>query len=345
MQSHIIRPTLLGMIIAVTLLGSSRSFGVILYRSATRNTSAPTGAYANSGWQYQGQFYNFLGTPVAPHWFITAAHPGGVNTFTFNGVTYNVDQSFVGSGAGWINGPHSDLRLWKVQETFPTWAPLWDESVDGSEVGRDMAVFGRGTQRGAPVYGLASAPRDGSVRPGMRVPGTELKGWAVGPEDHVQSWGANIVDSVFDASQYDLGDLLTFDFDRISPLSEESMLSNGDSGGAVFVKSASGTWKLAGLNFSVDGPFRIRPTSENFLATPFDEGGLYIADNPVFQVPDGAQDVPGVSYASRISSNLAWIRSIIGNPGPSPITSAPEPATTAIALIAAGASALRRRRR
>jgi hypothetical protein len=339
---HLFRTSLLGC--AALLLTATQSFGVILYRSPTRNTTAPTGFYANSGWQYEGQFFNILGTPVAPNWFITAAHPGGVNTFTYKGVLYHVDTSFLGSGPGWINGPHSDLRLWKVQEAFPDWAPLWDASVDGSEVGRDMVAIGRGTQRGAEIYGMASAPRDGQTTPGTRPPVTELKGWAVGASDAVQSWGANYVDSIFDASQFDLGDLITFDFDRLSPLCEECMLSNGDSGGAIFVKSSSGTWKLAGLNFSVDGPFRVRPTSENFLGAPFDMGGLYIADNPVFQVPDGAADVPASSYASRVSSNLPWIRSIIGNPGPSPIN-APEPAGAVIAMIGIATLETRRPRR
>jgi len=77
----------------------------------------------------------------------------------------------------------------------------------------------------------------------------------------------------------------------------------------------------------------------------FDEGGLYIADDPVYQVPDSATDVPGYSYASRISSNLGWIRGIIGNPGNAPITSAPEPTTGAIALLGMAGAALRRRRR
>jgi hypothetical protein len=230
-----------------------------------------------------------------------------------------------------------------VQETFPTWAPLWDESVDGSEVSRDMVVFGRGTQRGDPVYGLASAPRDGTIGPSNRPPATEMKGWAFGPSDHVQSWGANTVESIYDASQFNLGDLVTFDFDRNSPLSEESTLSSGDSGGAVFVKSNSGVWKLAGINYSVDGPFRVRPTSSDFLGAIFDAGGLYVDDNPIYQVPDGAADVPASSYASRISSNLPWIRSIIGNPGPSPSTDVPEPATAAIALIGFATTALRRR--
>ncbi|MBC8108781.1 MAG: hypothetical protein H7Z14_19510, partial [Anaerolineae bacterium] len=161
---------------------ASPTFGVILYRSATENTTAPTGQYANSGWQYQGTFGNFLGTPIAPNWFITALHPGGTNQITYNGTTYNIDQSFVGSGPGWVNGPNSDLRLWKIVGSFPTWAQMWDASVDGSEVGRELVVTGRGVKRAGPVYGKVGAPRD-NLPPGFRVPVREQKGWLWVPHE------------------------------------------------------------------------------------------------------------------------------------------------------------------
>ncbi|CAN5589361.1 hypothetical protein BH09PLA1_BH09PLA1_21590 [soil metagenome] len=338
MPSALFRRILLAAIVLTTT--ASHSFAVLLYRSPTRNTTAPTGPLANSGWQYQGSFGNFLGTPVAPNWFLTALHPGGTNTFTLNGTTYNIDQTFIGDGAGWVNGPHSDLRLWKIQGSFPSWAPLWDAAVDGSEVGKQLVVFGRGTQRGAVVYGPVGVARD-TAPPGSRVPVHEQKGWLWGTDDHVQSWGTNVVDEIFDASQFDLGDLLTFDFDRISPLADESSLSNGDSGGAVFIKSGT-TWKLAGLNYSVDGPFRSRPTGKNFLGSIYDAGGLYVADNPPFLVQDGSIDVPASSYSSRVSSNLAWIRSVIG-PATEP-PSVPEPASGLALLVCGTIGAMRRRR-
>src|SRR6202162_3921549 len=47
---------------------------VILFGTAdpSANTSAPTGALAGSGWQYEGQFGAFLGTAIASNYFITA---------------------------------------------------------------------------------------------------------------------------------------------------------------------------------------------------------------------------------------------------------------------------------
>src|SRR5262245_55929769 len=166
----------------------------------------------------------------------TAAHLGGDpnNQFVLNGVTYHVDTSFIGSGPGWINDPSTDLRLWKIQETFPTVAPLWDDSVDGSPVGKTMIVFGRGTARGSPVYAeFAGPPRDGSPPkptpgPGGDVkPGEfELKGWQWGAFDSVQAWGTNVVSGTLNVPPF--GDLMYFDFDR-NGLFDEGALSNGDS--------------------------------------------------------------------------------------------------------------------
>src|SRR6476619_3912548 len=54
------------------------------------NTTAPTGTLANSGWQYQGDFGAFNGTPIAPQYFMTAKHVGGnIGTeFTYAGNAY-----------------------------------------------------------------------------------------------------------------------------------------------------------------------------------------------------------------------------------------------------------------
>lgn len=52
--------------------------------------------YANSGWQYEGQFGSFLGTVIASNYFITAKHIGGSvgDTFVFSGVNYTTTAVF-----------------------------------------------------------------------------------------------------------------------------------------------------------------------------------------------------------------------------------------------------------
>src|SRR2546423_15194818 len=65
----------------------------------TSHTTAPTGTFANAGWQYEGQFGDpanagnaYVGTPIGPHAFITAAHVGGYigSAFTYNRQTHTV---------------------------------------------------------------------------------------------------------------------------------------------------------------------------------------------------------------------------------------------------------------
>src|SRR5438067_1547180 len=130
------------------LLATSLSFFVALAAHAvlfdstsdpTFNTSAPTGALANSGWQYEGLWGGFLGTPIAPQFFITAEHIGGTvgDTFRFAGVDYATTSVF--------DDPNSDLRIWQIAGAFPTYAPLYTKT---DEVGKNLVVIGRGTQRG-----------------------------------------------------------------------------------------------------------------------------------------------------------------------------------------------------
>src|SRR6185503_16474562 len=81
---------------AVTLLASSRASAVVLYGTDVRNTSAPgsltnTGTtwrpggpddprrLRNSGWQWMGYFGLVTGIPIAPQYFVTAAHAGGID--------------------------------------------------------------------------------------------------------------------------------------------------------------------------------------------------------------------------------------------------------------------------
>src|SRR6266850_6968230 len=71
---------------------------VILFRTGdpTANTTAPSNDFAASGWNYEGRFGSFLGTPIAPHFFMTAAHIGQAGSvFTFQGVDYTLVRQFV----------------------------------------------------------------------------------------------------------------------------------------------------------------------------------------------------------------------------------------------------------
>ena len=265
--------------------------GAILFYSTgdpAHNTNAPTGALTNSGWQYQGAWGAFLGTPVAARFFITAAHVGGAvgDQFLFRGVNYTTTAM--------VDDPSSDLRLWEVCGTFPDYAPLYSHN----EMSKPVVVFGRGTQRGGEVL----------VSDGVSI---SLKGWFWGAPDGVQRWGTNVVTAVSPRGPLQC----SFDADG-GP--EEAHLSVGDSGGGVFIRDGT-VWKLAGINYAVDGPYNTSTNGPGFMAAIFDEGGLYtlVGTNWVF-TQDSATDVPGAFYATRISTRRDWINSVLQAPPPDP---------------------------
>lgn len=253
------------------------------------DTTAPGGSLTNSGWQYEGEWItsggNFVGTPIAPTFFLAAKHVGGApgNPLIYNGFEYHVVTNY-DDPAG------SDLRIWQVGETFPSYAPLYTAS---NEAGKLCVVFGRGTQRGSlvSVYGLTN-------------------GWMWGATDAVQRWGQNNVSLIYTDAV--LGDFLYCTFDA-SGTSNECDLSVGDSSGGVFIED-SGTWKLAGVNYSVDGPFSFDGSGSNqFQAALLDARGLYYFNGVGWTLipTNNPTAVPAGFYSSRVSSHINWINSVV----------------------------------
>jgi hypothetical protein len=269
-------------------LALSSAQAVILYRTGdpAENTTAPTApGYANSGWQYEGDWVGFLGTPIAPHFFVSAAHFGGGGTFFFQGNPYRSTQSYF--------DPTSDLVLWKVAEEFPLFAPLYSRT---DEAGLRTIAIGRGTQRG-PAILLNSV----------------LKGWSWGAGDGVPRWGENIISGIYQVSPN--FELLFANFDQVG-LPNECHLSVGDSGGAAFIQDGA-IWKLAGIHYSVDGPFYTDAAGNGeFFAALFDASGFYYQDGSSFVPVPGKPPVPTAFYSTRISTKLPWICSIVAEPRP-----------------------------
>jgi len=260
---------------------------VILYGTGdpNANTTAPTGAFANSGWQFEGQFDGFLGTVIAPNYFITAKHIGGTvgDIFTFDGTNYTTTAVFP--------DPSSDLQIWQVSGTFPIQAPLYAGSP-GSEVNLFLMVFGRGTQRGNSVF-VGTPSRQG--------------GWLWGPSDAVERWGTNVVGSITNDPTY--GALLRVPFNNNAG-PNEGHLSVGDSGGAVFVYDmTTNRWELAGINLAVDGPFSTSANGANaFDAAMFDTTGLFAQDDQGNWV---ASPNPSAFYATEIAAHRGFIQSVV----------------------------------
>ena len=192
--------------------------------------------------------------------------------------------------------PGSDLKIWKVEETLPSFAPLYSKR---DEVTKHLVVIGKGTQRGTEIM------LDGTLR-----------GWNWAGNAGTRRWGENDVSDIVLFAGHDL---LYATFDQPVQQSDypnESHLSSGDSGGAVFLNDG-GVWKLAGINYAVDDLFATASSDTEFTAAVFDARGYYQSDGenpPTFTQITGETPVPTGFYASRISSELAWICSKIADP-------------------------------
>jgi PKD repeat protein len=244
------------------------------------DTTAPSGTLSGSGWQYEGQWNtengNFLGTPVAPMFFLAAKHVGGAtgDVFVLNGFTYHTVAS--------NDCPTCDLTLWQVAETFPSYAPLY---TAGNEVGKTFVVFGRGTDRGAVVTSAAGG-----------------YGWEWGATNWVERWGQNLVSEIY--SDPINGDMLQAAF-----TTNTCDLSDGDSSGGLFIESGT-TWELAGINHGVDGPFSTDGTANTeFDAALLDANGFYALGVTNNWIPI-TNSVPSSFYSTRISANASWITEV-----------------------------------
>jgi Trypsin-like peptidase domain len=270
------------------LISALPAHAVIFYSTGdpSYNTNAPGGALTNSGWQYQGGWATFSGTVISSNAFITAKHVGGSvgDPFTFQGVQYITTASY--------DSPDSDLRIWRVAGQLPTFAPLY---IKGKENGKNLVIFGRGTQRGAEV----------------RVNG-RLKGWEWGPGDGVQRWGQNRVSGIFQGGA-EIGEVLRASFNVGGR--NEAQLSAGDSGGAIFIKDGK-IWKLAGINYAVEGPYNMTNSGDGFNAAIFDLRGLYLTDGGAGWHLFSGKPISSNFYATRISSHMNWITNVLAMPGP-----------------------------
>ncbi len=323
-------PCRFAQVLALWLLMGAASQAIVLYDTdnALANTTAPTGIYQDSGWAFQGKFGSFLGTMIGDQYFITAQHIGPqgssfVSTADFNGVAdinYTIDASANG-GSGYWDIAGTDMRVFKINETFSTWAPLYTGNL---ELGSTLVTFGRGGPRGAEVLTDDPGPPVADV----------LHGWRTTGADGVARWGANTVSGIVSS---DVGELLRAQFNAVSGINEAT-LSSGDSGGGVFIQVA-GQWYLAGVNYAVDGLFDTNNTIDNleFEAALFDMGGFYVGRDDIGWsfVTNTPVDNPSHMYASRISTSSDAILAVM-NP-------VPEPGSCVLVLLA-GFVALRRRR-
>jgi hypothetical protein len=250
-----------------------------------RNTSAPTGALANSGWQYEGLVGSFTGTAVSPDSFITAQHIGNMlgASFVFDGQSYPITAA--------ADDPASDLVVYTVAGTLPTFAPLFTSPA--GEGGNAIVMYGRGVDRGAPVT----------------VNG-QLKGWQWGAGDSSLSWGTNTVSGAY-------GAMYGWQFTNNSD-PNQGQVASGDSGGGVFIESG-GVWELAGVINSVQDQFSLDGTNATGMnAALFDTSGLYPAIGSIWSPMPNLGTDPTWGYATSIESHNTFIEAVLGNTVPEP---------------------------
>jgi len=277
------------------LVSLPRSKAVVFYSTgdAEFNTAAPGGTLADSGWDLQGYWNLFLGTPVSSNYFITARHVGGTMDWAF------LLQENSYTPLARFTHPTADLALWRVSGVFTNFAPLY---INSNEVGRSLVVFGRGRQRGAEIN-----------------LNNQIKGWRWGNPDYRLRWGENRVAAITNGrgepvTSTDQVQCLSATFDAGAGRNE-AHLSVGDSGGAVFIQE-DGVWKLAGINSTVSGYYNTNQVGKGFEATLFDERGFYRGSENDWEYQSGDEIQPGAFYAIRISAYVRWIQNVVtyGNP-------------------------------
>jgi len=283
-------PILLGIVLA-----AASAQAVLFYSTGdpSYNTNAPTGALEGSGWQFQGRFNAFLGTPIGPHHFITAKHISGTSVgtkFYYNGQVYTTTAKFDDS--------LSDLTVWTVAERFSSYAPLYSGT---DEVNKGLVVFGRGWDRGTAVTNTTTFKEQGQW-----ITKAMTNGWEWGSNTMIQRWGTNVVSTVTTANGYPVM-VANWD-DGLGD--NECMLTGGDSGGAVFIQEG-GVWKLAGINYSIGPALTYSFNADG--SSPFTAAILDFKGESLLYYNNGISWVPlsllqkSAFYASRISSRYSWI--------------------------------------
>lgn len=276
--------------LAAPLLSARPACAVHLFGTDARNTSAPTGSLANSGWQYAGYYHynaitnpdgtpggdfdNSLIWPIAPNWFVAAKHTvdssaAGLTQWSVNysGNNYGITEI--------VNHPTADLSLIHINGTIDSFAPLYTGSDETQEsvplydangnirtdangnpltenVGKQMMVYGFGGL--TPDLNSPILTQDG------RQAGWNWKGGF-----HYLAWGTNRARSVeYDTRPGSETEYLRFTYEKPTldngdPNPHYTGVNEGfgapeDSSAGIFIQEG-GVWKLAGVLYGIDAEY------------------------------------------------------------------------------------------
>lgn len=310
-----------------------------IVNTGTPNTTAPSGDYLDSGWQWTGTWGSGAAIVVSPTQILTAKH-FSASTFVFGGNSYTAQST--------LSMTSSDLRLVTLDTSthgpFTSFAPIYT----GSAADKEAVIVGNG------------------YRNGTELPG---QGWKPSSTKGLQ-WGTNTIESAYPAGlNFDTNpDVISMDFDSIAEgsTSQEYGMTEWDSGGGVFVEDG-GQWYLTGVNYSIANYVQDKQNGNKYDrywtnatfsqsadgSSPFISAGMYDATGLYYKakvsvdpdpvvwewklVPNDTGDLSKTwSFATDLTSvaNAAWLTANI---------TIPEPAT--MSLLALGGVAILKRRK
>ena len=281
---------------------------IITYDNAGQNSSPAPGSVD----QYVGNYNGGSAVLVAPDVVLTTLHlgPSTAGTFVYQGQSYGIDKvQTIG-----------DTQIAVMHLTAPTGSTGVQLYSGAGDATAQVVLVGYGGPKGTPFTGNSASQT----------------GWNWTGGVATTSWGQATNDNIYaDASN---ATYLGFAF-TATPGS--SMFTGGDSGGGMFIND-NGTWKLAGLNWSVDGYYGApNDPVVNEVAAIYDVPGsaLYTVDNHgSYLLATAAQH----GYSSRIAdpATYATLQNTIAS-----FTTVAVPEPSSLLLLTLGAPALLRRRR
>jgi hypothetical protein len=272
--------------------------------TATQNTTAAP----NGVGTFVGSYNNAGAVLVAPDVILTTLHvadPTNTAQFVLNGHGYSTDFSEqIGN---------SQLVLMHLtSSTGSSGVPLY---TSNPHTAQSALLVGYGGAAGAAYNGNSATPH----------------GWDWSFPTTTQNWGATTTAANPFADA--LGNTyLGFAFQAVNG---SSIYTSGDSGGGLFVDDG-GTWKLAGIAYSVDAYYLNSTDNPNDPANVVK--ALYDVPGAQVFIPDDSNNLvqatgPQLGYASQIAPSAAALTSEINR-----ISTVPEPTT--LSVLGAGIGAL-----
>ncbi|BBO33230.1 hypothetical protein [Lacipirellula parvula] len=216
------------------------------------------------------------GVVIAPNWILTAWHITNGESFkpvgiSVNGVPYSVVDEILDAPGDMallrIGLPDGDDDPWNNSPTHNLPANFTDYA--GIDPDLEVPAGSTITQGG---FGDAF----------LRDPGTGFVISGQGPQGHLR-WGKNVVTNAFG------GPSINYNFSSVEEIEFEGHGLGNDSGGGYFVKDGW-DWRLAGITRDVD----------------FAASAMYAPNYSWIATALGG-DLPSLTYASKPSSNVAWI--------------------------------------